>query len=167
MSCKNNDCGCEDQPIVTVDNLCNTVGCAESPACEEYVSSQCTIQTFGIDEISLGENATFAEMMQRVILLTTDPTCLSGGTCGATPYLFPTGKTTTTISVGWKAVAVATSYQVEYKEESAGSFTLLSPQTTLSATIPNLTSGDTYHIRVNTTCAVGSCYSVTIIVTTT
>ena len=166
MSCKNKDCGCEDQPITTVDNLCNNVGCAESPACEEYVSSQCTIQTFGIDEIGLGENATFAEMMQRVILLTTDPTCLSGGTCGATPYLFMTSKTTTSVSIGWKAVASATSYQVEYKEESAGAFTLLTSQTTLSATVSTLVSGSTYHFKVKTTCSVGSCYSVTIIVTT-
>jgi hypothetical protein len=166
MSCKNDDCGCKDQPITTVNNLCNTVGCAESPACEEYISSQCTIQTFGINEIGLGENATFAEMMQRVILLTTDPTCLSGGTCGATPYLFATGKTATSISIGWKAVAAATSYQVEYKEESALSFTLLPSQATLSAVISNLSSGFTYHFRVNTTCSVGTCYSVTIIVTT-
>jgi hypothetical protein len=92
--------------------------------------------------------------------------------CGSVVGLRSLSITTTTIELGWLPQGAATEYQVEYKLATALSWTLVAPVTptvgamietqTVGALIPNTE----YHFRVDTTCHFGSCYSVTILVTT-
>jgi len=92
--------------------------------------------------------------------------------CNAVLGLRSLAITSDKIEIGWLPQGAATQYQVEAKLASALSWTLLTPITpTVGATIEtqtigSLTANTEYHFRVNTTCPVGSCYSVTISVTT-
>jgi len=168
MSCKNNDCGCEDQPITTVDNLCNTVGCAEAPSCDEYTDMRCTILAgYGILDLRADANASLAEMIQRLTILTTNPSCMSGGSCSSTPLVQPTTVTATSIALWWKDIAVSTSYIVNYKTAVSGSWLTLPSQTTNTAIITGLVTATAYHVKVVTGCASGGpCDSVTLTITT-
>ena len=73
-----------------------------------------------------------------------------------------TGLTTSTITtnganINWSAVTNATSYAVEYKLNSAATWTVLNAtQTTTSASLTNLTAGTAYNWRVRATCATGA-----------
>ena len=67
----------------------------------------------------------------------------------AAPKPSVSGSTRTSISLTWRAIANAKSYTVEYKLATASSWKKLSPDATgTSATIPNLTPGAKYHIRM-------------------
>jgi hypothetical protein len=168
MSCKKKKCGCEDEPVTTADNLCNTVDCAETPACEQYTDAPCTILAgYGILDLHTDANASLTEMIQRLTILTTNPSCMSGGTCSSTPLVYPTTITTTTIAIWWKDIPVSTAYEVNYKAASSGVWIPLASQTTNTATITGLITATDYHVKVVTGCAVGGpCDSVTLTITT-
>ncbi len=97
---------------------------------------------------------------------------VSTDVCGAVVGLRSLSVTTNTIELGWLPQGAATEYQVEYKLATALSWTLVTPVTpTVGAMIETQTIGSLlpnteYHFRVDTTCHSGSCYSVTISVTT-
>ena len=168
MSCKDKNCGCEDQPVTTADNLCNNIDCAEIPACEQYTDAPCTILAgYGILEIQSDPNASLAEMIQRLSILYTNPSCMSGGTCSSTPLLYPTAVTTTTISLWWKTVSTALAYEVNYKAASSMVWIPLASQTTNTATITGLITATEYNVKVETGCASGGpCDSVTLTIIT-
>ena len=73
-----------------------------------------------------------------------------------------TGLTTSTITtnganISWSAVTNATSYAVEYKLNSAATWTVLNAaQTTTTASLTGLTAGTAYNWRVRATCATGA-----------
>lgn len=90
-------------------------------------------------------------------------------TCKAVLGLHSTAITTSTIALAWLTEVSATQYDVEYKLATATSW-LINP-TVLQSTLPTDTIGGllpnkSYHIRVKSTCPNGTCYSVTILVTT-
>ncbi|MBR0225089.1 MAG: fibronectin type III domain-containing protein, partial [Thermoguttaceae bacterium] len=72
-----------------------------------------------------------------------------------TPLDAPTWKTTSStdssITVTWNAVANASGYVVEYKNENETTFTPTQPTTATTFTIPNLASDTTYKLRVRAT----------------
>ncbi len=81
----------------------------------------------------------------------------SAVTCGNPNGLATNNITTTTANLTWTAVANATSYAVEYKLNSAATWTILNAtQTTTSASLTNLTAGTAYNWRVRATCATGA-----------
>jgi hypothetical protein len=76
--------------------------------------------------------------------------------CGNPTGLTTSGITTTTANLAWTAVQNATSYRVEYKLNSAATWTTLSAsQSTTSASLTGLTAGTAYNWRVLATCAAG------------
>jgi len=89
--------------------------------------------------------------------------------CLAILGLHSTSITSTTISLEWLSEVSATSYIVEYKPATATSWVMnpaVLPTANPVDTIGGLVANTPYHIRVNTICSAGSCYSVTIIVYT-
>lgn len=76
--------------------------------------------------------------------------------CGNPTGLTTSGITTTTANLAWTTVQNATSYRVEYKLNSAATWTTLSAsQTTTSASLTGLTAGTAYNWRVLATCTAG------------
>jgi hypothetical protein len=77
--------------------------------------------------------------------------------CGNPTGLTSSGITTTTANLAWTAVANATSYAVEYKLNTAATWTVLNAtQTTTTASLTGLTAGTAYNWRVRATCAPGA-----------
>lgn len=77
--------------------------------------------------------------------------------CGNPTGLTTSSITTTGASLAWTTVANATSYAVEYKLNSAATWTVLSAsQTTTTANLTGLTEGTAYNWRVRATCASGA-----------
>jgi len=75
-------------------------------------------------------------------------------TCGNPTGLTTSGITTTNANLSWTAVANATSYAVEYKLNTAATWTVFNAaQTTTTASLTGLTTGTAYNWRVRATCA--------------
>ena len=174
-TCKDNKkgCGCDDGPLKTIpvyvcppDSQCPT-----PQLCDEFIDPMCvSFQHFGIPDIGVTIGMSLAEVMQRQSIALDDPTCLDPlSSCQSSTLIYPASKTDTTILVAWMPSATAVSYQLEYKEESSGTWLLLPSQASglpTQAQITGLITGTTYTIRVNSTCGVGNCYSAIITVKT-
>jgi hypothetical protein len=77
--------------------------------------------------------------------------------CGNPIGLTTSAITTNSANLAWTAVANATNYSVEYKLNSATTWTVLSAaQTTTTASLNGLTAGTAYNWRVRANCANGS-----------
>ena len=88
--------------------------------------------------------------------------------CGNPTGLTTSGITTTNANLAWVAVANATSYSVEYKLNTATTWTVLNAaQTTTTASLTGLTAGTAYNWRVRATCASGTGAYVSVNFTTT
>lgn len=86
----------------------------------------------------------------------TNFTITAGSACGTASGLSSSAITTNSASVSWTAVAGATSYAVDYKLNSSGTWTSFSTaQTGTSANLTGLASGSLYDWRVIATCATG------------
>jgi hypothetical protein len=87
----------------------------------------------------------------------TNFTITTGSGCGATSGLASSGITTSAATVSWSAVSGATSYDVDYKLNSSGTWTNAATGTTsLSVNLGGLASGSLYDWRVRANCASGS-----------
>ena len=88
--------------------------------------------------------------------------------CGNPTGLTSSGITTNSVNLSWSPVVDATSYAVEYKLNSATTWTVLNAtQTTATASLTGLTSGTAYNWRIRATCAAGAGAYVTANFTTT
>ncbi len=77
--------------------------------------------------------------------------------CGNPTGLNTTAITTTSANISWTAVTNATSYAVEYKLNSATTWTVVNAaQATTSALLTGLTAGTAYNWRVRATCPAGA-----------
>lgn len=77
--------------------------------------------------------------------------------CGDPTGLTTTSITATSANIGWTAVANAISYTVEYKLNSATTWTVLNAaQVTTSASLSGLIPGSAYNWRVTANCAAGA-----------
>ena len=77
--------------------------------------------------------------------------------CGDATGLTTSTITTNAANISWSAVTNATSYAVEYKLNSAATWTVLNAaQTTTTASLTGLTAGTAYNWRVRATCATGA-----------
>ncbi len=84
-------------------------------------------------------------------------TITAGSSCGTATGLTSSSVTTTSATISWSAVANATSYAVDYKLNSSGTWTSFSTaQTGTSASLTGLNSGSLYDWRVTATCASGT-----------
>jgi hypothetical protein len=88
--------------------------------------------------------------------------------CGNPTGLTSSGITTTTANLAWTAVTNANSYAVEYKLNTAATWTVLNAaQTTTTASLTGLTAGTVYNWRVLANCTAGPGTYVTANFTTT
>ncbi len=84
-------------------------------------------------------------------------TITAGSACGTATGLTSSSVTTTSANVSWTAVSSATSYAVDYKLNSSGTWTSFSTaQTGTTASLTGLASGTLYDWRVTATCASGT-----------
>jgi Secretion system C-terminal sorting domain/Bacterial pre-peptidase C-terminal domain/Fibronectin type III domain len=78
-------------------------------------------------------------------------------TCGTPTSLTSSAITTSSATVGWAAVSGATSYTVDYKLNTATTWTSGATATTVtSLSLSGLTAGSLYDFRVSATCAGGT-----------
>jgi hypothetical protein len=184
MACSNNTststnggCGCGCTPVTQVAPPC-APKCASSVAgnCMEYVNAACTVMNDSIKEYSVQKGDTIESVLQRLILAITNPGCVTANGISYSPIpLQSTATTNSTVNITWGASDANPSgdpaYEVQYKvnDPIIGTWTSLPLQSTTTATITGLLAMTSYEIRVrpvypNT--LNGSCFSVTIIVTT-
>ncbi|MFT3908712.1 MAG: fibronectin type III domain-containing protein [Ferruginibacter sp.] len=87
----------------------------------------------------------------------TNFTITAGSSCGSATGLTSSSITTTSANVSWTAVSGATSYAVDYKLNTSGTWTSFSTaQTGTSASLTGLASGSLYDWRVTATCTSGT-----------
>ncbi|HRG82927.1 MAG TPA: T9SS type A sorting domain-containing protein, partial [Chitinophagaceae bacterium] len=87
----------------------------------------------------------------------TNFTITSGSSCGTPDFLSSTAITTTSATVLWATVAGATSYDVDYKLSTSGTWTnAVTGTTSISFNLTGLASGFLYDWRVRANCAGGS-----------
>ncbi len=96
--------------------------------------------------------------------LTTSPGCSppSGGSCGTPGSLSASSIAQTSATVNWGAVSGATSYDLQWKVSTAGSYTTVSNLTGTSYNLTGLTASTTYNYQVQAVCSgVSGAYSAT------
>ncbi len=86
--------------------------------------------------------------------ITTSPGCSppSGGTCGTPTGLNATNITQTSATLNWGAVSGATSYNLQWKVSTSGTWTTVSGLTTTSYNLSGLTANTTYNFQVQAVC---------------
>jgi len=102
--------------------------------------------------------------------LATSPGCQppTGNGCGTPSGLNATAITQTSATVNWSAVSGATSYNLQWKLSTSGTWTTISGLTTTSRNLTGLTLGTTYNYQVQAVCgANSSSYSAAASFTTT
>lgn len=176
MSCKKcgsrSSCGCTDTALTTIPVLIcpGTDPCENPNPCSEIVDAQCiTYLGEGIVDLGINKGDSLNEIIQKLVLLATNPGCVTpGSSCLSTFNIALVQATTTTVVVGWALSTTAINYQVEYKLASDTLWTLstLLGPTAVQDTITGLTADTDYHFRVNSICTIGECYSVTLLITT-
>lgn len=172
MDCKTKKCGCLDTGLTTPTPCAHdTLACPNPDPCSETFSD-CCVRHSGdtIVDINILKGEPLCVTLQKLALLITNPGCiLPGATCQSTVNFHSTSISSSTINLAWDAVTVATSYTVEYREISALSW-LLNPSVAILAYPVDIVGGllpsTSYYLRVNTICASGTCYSVTLLITT-
>ncbi|MBK7938926.1 MAG: T9SS type A sorting domain-containing protein [Lewinellaceae bacterium] len=102
--------------------------------------------------------------------LLTSPGCQppSGGSCGTPSGLNASSITQTSATLGWSAVGGATSYNLQWKLSSSGTWTTVTGITGTSHPLSGLTAGTTYNYQVQAVCGgTSSTYSSAASFTTT
>ncbi len=165
-------CGCKDLALTTIPvyKCPPDTRCPNPEPCSEIVDAACIMYT-GPDILELGVNYgdRFNTIIQKLILFTTNPTCVDvTSTCQSTSTLALVGLTNTTITIGWALSPTAINYQVEYKASNSNIWllnTIVGPAITADV-ITALVPSTSYDVRVNAICNSGNCYSVTFVITT-
>lgn len=172
--CKTKPCGCEDQGLHT-QPPCeqNTPSCPNPDECAETFSGECIVYTGDtiVDaDIQYGDR--FNEIVQKLALMILNPNCmdfLTPGTCYSPLNLMSISVSSTGITVKWDATVGSTFYVPQYKLATAIPWTNLPnvlPTAFPSQVITGLLPATEYHIRIQSVCAPGACFSLTILVKT-
>jgi hypothetical protein len=104
--------------------------------------------------------ALFAAGGSRVSLLSSPGCSPPSVTCGTPSGLNATSITQTTATLGWTAVSGATSYNLQWKVSTSGTWTTVSNLTGTSYNLTGLTASTTYNYQVQAVCSGGnSAYS--------
>jgi len=171
-TCKTKPCGCADAGLTTQSPCSqNTPDCPNPELCAETFSGECIVYTGDtIVDANIQYGDRFNEIIQKLTLMILNPGCMSiASACQSALGLMSMAITTVSALVKWDPVPLATSYVVEYKEASAVVWTAMAPVFPgpyPSQAIGILTPNTDYHVRVNTFCPTGNCYSLTILIRT-
>ena len=123
-----------------------------------------TTATNSFNATNLTAGSTYEWQVQTVCSATstssfsgsTNFTTTGGVSCGTPTGLTASSITTTSASVSWTAVSGATSYNLQYKVSTAGSYTTVSGLTSTSYNLTGLTSGTAYQYQVQAVCSSGA-----------
>lgn len=172
--CKKKASNCECGGPIRVPSIYsnNPTTCPSPNPCSTITPLECICYT-GPSIVDLGINTgdSLENILQILILSITNPGCIiPPTTCLSVlnvDYSYSTCGTNSLI-ISWDPSTTAISYQVEYRQVGAGSWSLnpsITPPITQS-TIGGLIPNTWYEIRVNSVCTSGNCYSLTIRVKT-
>lgn len=172
-TCRKAKCACDSAlPIPTSFSNDPTICPLNSEKCAEIFDMACICwQGEDIVELDIKKGDRLAEILQKLILATTNPDCatfIDTASCGSAINLTIANLTSTSFELSWDAVAGANYYVVEYKQATALSWNL-TPNVvppTAAVGLYGLTPDTVYELRVNTVCATGTCYSLNIRVKT-
>lgn len=171
--CDPADCGCADTAIpVAAPCGQGTVDCPTPEPCGETFSAECIVYTGDtIVDVDIKKGDRVDDIIQRLVQLIINPGCMNpAATCQSITDIHSTFIGPSIINIAWLASPNATSYTLQYRDASdPGNPWYARPSvgpTVLTDSVGGLTSGVEYNFRVVTTCAVGSCTSLVISVTT-
>jgi hypothetical protein len=165
-----NQCGCVkgiSTPAVCTNSL---PACPNPDPCSETFNAACIVY-MGDDivDLDIKKGDRIDKVIQKLVLAITNPGCVLPTTaCNAVLGLATTSITSSIIQLSWMVALGAVNYSVEYKEVSSPTW-IINPivgPTITNDYISGLIPSTEYHIRVNTICASGNCYSVTLKVKT-
>lgn len=167
--CNTIPCGCKDGPLTTIPLYQDSTTCPQPQICSEYTYTGCIIYNGPeLTEVNIVPGMNMNEVIQALVLLNTNPACITTD-CPAV-FVNVIKITGTTIDIGWNQLSEAISYTVSYVEESAspGVWTDLAAvlPPTSHLIITGLDCATTYIIKVNTEYSDHTCDSVIIRVTT-
>lgn len=167
-------CGCNDRALNTPPPCPQGVNCPDPSPCSEIWDSACVVYNGDpIRELDINPGDSMNLIMNKLILLSTNPTCVDPDSdCQSVLNVHSTQITSSSIYLSWNNAPNATSYVVEYTPVSAISW-VVNPAvipTNHTDVITGLAPNTDYYVRVNAynnlaspTC---NCYSLTIKVTT-
>jgi len=117
-----------------------------------------------IPSLDINPGDTMDEILQKLILLSTNTGCvITGSPCFSPLNVFADMITDTSMQINWDIVLGGVDYEVEYKEAAAVSW-LTNPAVlhpTNQDIIGGLTPDTDYHIRVKANCTPpDTCYSI-------
>ena len=167
---KKSKCGCKDHALESNQGCPPGHNCSDKNSCPSVQDAHCVVYNGPIlTDFGINPGDRLDTVLQKIALWTLNPSCVDpANTCQSVLNLLPFSITSTTFGISWTGQVNSTGYQVEYKTVSALSWTLntVVPTTQFQDTVIGLLPGTTYLVRVNSTCASGSCYSLTISLTT-
>lgn len=170
MSCKNKNCGCQDNSIsmTTNYNNCPDVCSPLAEPCSELYDMKCICYNGpDIKELDIKKGDRLEEILQKLILGITNNACAQFQdplACTSILNLVATNITTTTLGISFEPIVNAITYRVEYKDTTSLTWLLLTPLVapTVTASIVGLQPDTVYDIRVYADCGASGCYSLTI-----
>lgn len=134
-----------------------TVSCSNGPNGDMFMNYMDYTDDACMNMFSTGQKnrmqALFATGGSRQAL-TTSTGCQppTGGSCGTPSGLNATGVTQTGATLNWSAVGGATSYNLQWKLSTSGTWTTVSGLTATSYALSGLTAGTTYNYQVQAVC---------------
>lgn len=161
-------CGCGDV-VLTTPPSCNTNNCSNGDPCPETFAANCAIYTGDtIANLDILKGDRVSDIIQKLALLIVNPGCAyPTSPCQAPVGFYSTTINSTNISLKWGIVSTATSYQIEYRVTTSGTWLLNPIVTGTTDTIGSLIANTAYYVRVKAICSSGSCYSLTLLINTT
>lgn len=164
-------CGCSDAPLLTPPPCTTgTPACPTGDKCPETFAAGCTVYTGDtIADLNILKGDRMDIVIQKLALFVLNPGCSYPASCQSVVGVRSTNVSATIIGVQWNPFAAATTYQVQYRATTSGTW-LLNPavaSTSSSDMIGGLLPATSYYVRVNTFCGISPCTSLTILVTTT
>ncbi len=134
-----------------------TVSCSNGPNGDMFMNYMDYTDDACMNLFTNGQKARMQSLFSaggaRVSLLSS-PGCQppTGGSCGTPTGLAASGVTQTGATLGWGAVSGATSYNLQWKAASAGTWTTVTGLTTTSYGLSSLSAGTTYDFQVQAIC---------------
>lgn len=162
----NKPCGCGEN-VYSQNSTCSGYPSCDYPElCSETHDGACVVYTGEeIVNLTVPKGARLNEIVQRLVGAITNPGCNYPDSPCKSPIVTVKKVTNNKVDLVWGTTG-ATSYQVEYRHISAVNWTLNTAISGLSDSIGGLGPDSTYLVRVRSGCSSGSCYSVTLSITT-
>lgn len=164
----NKTCGCGDV-VLTTPPAC-PIPCTNGDPCPETFDAKCLVYMGNtIANLPIATGMRMDDIIQVLTMAIVNPGCIyPSSPCQGAVGFKTTAITAGTMSLKWLPVStVTTGYQVEYRATTSGTWITNLVTTGTTDSIGGLLPNTAYYVRVKTTCASGSCYSLVLTITTT